>query len=191
MGIKTIGGKIRLSVIMVSIVSLILGSAVLFYLLHQTTDATYAQVKHDLKIFAQAKLEAKKAVGISNAVGIANDGQIKKALESGLRNLAIKSLKTLGQSYKANTPFKNIKVHIHTTDNHSFVRSWKPNKYGDDLSSFRASVVKVNSSQQPVTTFEVGNAGLSLRAVTPIFGINHNHIGSVEFKPCINSTDPI
>ena len=187
MGIKTIGGKIRLSVIMVSIVSLILGSAVLFYLLHQTTDTTYAQVKHDLKIFAQAKLEAKKAVGISNAVGIANDGQIKKALESKLRNLAIKSLKTLGQSYKANTPFKNIKVHIHTTDNHSFVRSWKPNKYGDDLSSFRASVVKVNSTQQPITTFEVGNAGLSLRAVTPIFGTNHNHIGSLEFMQGLNS----
>ncbi len=184
---KTIGGKITLSIILVSIISLILASTVLFYLLNKTENTTYNQVKKDLQLFAQAKLEAKKAVGISNAVGIANDGYIKTALEQNSRILAIESLKILASSYKENTAFKNIKVHIHTPKNHSFVRAWKPNKFGDDLSSFRASVVKVNSSQQPVTTFEVGNAGLSLRAVTPVFGTNHKHIGSLEFMQGLNS----
>ena len=187
MGTKTIGGKINIAVIIISVLSLIIASLILFYLLSNTKQKTYVNIKKELQVFASAKLKAKKAVGISNAVGIANDGEIKKALGTNNRIIAIKSLKTLSKSYKENTPFKNIKVHIHTKNNHSFVRSWNKNKYGDDLSKFRKSIVVVNSTKKPITTFEIGNAGLSLRAVTPVFDKNNKHVGSLEFMQGLNS----
>lgn len=69
---------------------------------------------------------------------------------------------------KKSTPFQNIQIHIHTKDNRSFLRSWKPEKFGDDLTTFRPSVVKVNSEKTAVNTFEVGEAGLSVRSVVPV-----------------------
>jgi methyl-accepting chemotaxis protein len=88
---------------------------------------------------------------------------------------------------KENTPFQNIKVHVHTKDNKSFLRSWMPQKYGDDLSSFRASIVEVNATKKAINTFESGVAGLSIRSVVPIFGDDGEHLGSLEFMQGINS----
>ncbi len=85
------------------------------------------------------------------------------------------------------TKFKNIKVHVHTKDNHSFLRIWKLDKYGDDLSSFRHSIVKVNQTKQAVNTFELGKAGLSLRSVVPVVDKDGTHLGSLEFMQGLNS----
>ena len=115
---------------------------------------------------------------------------IKKALKDDDRNLAIEALKNLGESMKKSTEFKNIKVHIHTKDNKSFLRAWKPSKFGDDLSSFRHSVVKVNSTKKEINTFELGKAGLSIRSVMPIID-NGEHLGSLEFIQGLNSVAKI
>ena len=187
MGIKTIGGKINFAVVGISLGALVTASMILFTELNHTKKEIYAKITNDLHLSTEVAFASKKAVGISNAVGIANDGQIKQALKTNNRQFALDSLKTLATSYKQNTTFKNIKVHVHTTNNHSFIRAWKPKKFGDDLSGFRASIVSVNKNQQPITTFEVGKAGLSLRAVTPVFGANHKHIGSLEFMQGLNS----
>jgi methyl-accepting chemotaxis protein len=140
----------------------------------------------DLQFLANSRLDAKFAVGISNAVSIANDVRIYSALNVMDREIAIHSLKDISQKYKKYTPFKNIKVHIHTKDNHSFIRSWKLSKHGDDLSSFRDTVVKVNSTSEPVNCFEIGKAGLSIRSVVPVT-VEGEHLGSLEFIQGINS----
>ena len=62
----------------------------------------------------------------------------------------------------------------------SFLRVHKPEKFGDDLSSFRHTVVRVNETQKPVVGLEKGVAGLGLSGVVPMFA-NGAHTGSVEF----------
>ena len=62
----------------------------------------------------------------------------------------------------------------------SFLRVHKPSKYGDDLSSFRKTVVAANIKKRPITGIEVGRAGLGIRVVYPVF-YKGNHVGSVEF----------
>ena len=154
------------------------------------TDAehhVYEQTKTNLSNLVEDRVAAKKAVGISNAISIANDGRIKKALRTNDRKWAILTLGFISKKMKESTPFKNIKVHVHTKDNKAFVRSWKLNKHGDDLSGFRASVVKVNSSQKAVNTFELGKAGLSLRSVVPVSDDDDTHLGSLEFMQGLNS----
>ncbi len=188
MKVKTIGIKIGVAIILVSLLSLVVAFFVMFNLADRTELNTHLNIKKDLQILANEKIQAKKDVGISNAVGIANDGRIRKALTKDERKWAIKSLVVVSKTYKEETPFKNVKIHLHKKDNTSYVRSWKLDKWGDDLSSFRASVVQVNKTKKPITTFEVGRAGLSLRSVTAVYDMdNKTHVGSLEFMQGLNS----
>ena len=187
MNLKSIGIKINISVMIISLLSLVMAFGILFYYKQQTENEVYKNIKVELKEYATSKLNAKKQIGLTNAISIANDGRIKKSLRTNDRKWAIVSLKSVSQKMKQNTKFKNIKVHLHTKENKSFVRNWKLEKFGDDLSSFRASVVKVNATSTPVTTFEVGNAGLSLRAVACVIDDDGKQLGSLEFMQGLNS----
>ena len=62
----------------------------------------------------------------------------------------------------------------------SFLRLHKVEKFGDDLSGFRQTVVEVNATQKPVVGLEKGVAGLGVRAVLPVFW-QGAHVGSMEF----------
>jgi methyl-accepting chemotaxis protein len=153
----------------------------------KTEKSVHKQIQDGLQMQLNYKLNAKKSIGLTNAISIANDGRIRKSLRTGDRKWAIISLNDISKKMKKDTKFKNVKVHVHTKDNISFIRNWKLKKYGDDLSSFRASVVKVNQIKSPVNTFEVGKAGLSLRSVAPVTDDNGNHLGSLEFMQGLNS----
>jgi methyl-accepting chemotaxis protein len=68
----------------------------------------------------------------------------------------------------------------------SFLRLHKPQKFGDDLSGFRQTVVDANNSQKVITGIEVGRAGPGLRIVYPISD-GTTHQGTVEFGAGIGS----
>ncbi len=69
---------------------------------------------------------------------------------------------------------------FHTPPATSFLRIHKPEKFGDDLSSFRHTVVATNKNQKPTRGLEGGVAGLGARGVVPVV-FNGKHLGSVEF----------
>ncbi len=76
--------------------------------------------------------------------------------------------------------------HFHLPPATSFLRLQKPEKYGDDLSGFRKTVVDVNRTLEPISAIEVGRAGMSVRAVVPVMYTDpetgrERHVGSVEF----------
>jgi len=74
---------------------------------------------------------------------------------------------------------------FHNTNSTSFLRLHKPQKFGDDLSSFRATVVKANSTASIVSGLEVGRGGPGLRVVYPI-EYEGQHVGTVELGLSIN-----
>ncbi|WP_299436949.1 cache domain-containing protein [uncultured Rhodospira sp.] len=76
---------------------------------------------------------------------------------------------------------------FHTPPATSFVRIHKPETYGDDLSSFRQTVVESNQSRQSIQGLERGVAGLGLRGVTPV-SHDGTHIGTVEFGLSFDET---
>ncbi|WP_228286324.1 methyl-accepting chemotaxis protein [Arcobacter vandammei] len=182
----TIGRKFTLTNVIVTVVVLIIGFLVLTKYKNDLRDEIYNDVIVNMNSLSELRIGSKLDVGISNATSIANDSNLQEALSSKNRELAMKTISSLSSKMKEQTPFKNIQIHIHTANNHSFLRSWKPSDFGDDLSSFRASVVKVNSDKKAINGFEIGNDGLSLRAVVPIFK-DKNHVGSLEFMQGINS----
>jgi len=183
---KTISKKFVNISILVSVVIILIGYFTLNTYKSTIDEEVYQNTQIELVSRYNEYMNSKKNIGITNAFSIANDGQIKKSLSTNERELAIASLKNINTTLKNGTAFKNVKVHIHTNNNKSYLRNWKVNKYGDDLSSFRKSVVQVNSTQQAVNGFEIGKAGLSLRSVVPIMAEN-KHLGSLEFIQGLNS----
>jgi methyl-accepting chemotaxis protein len=67
----------------------------------------------------------------------------------------------------------------------SLYRVHKPNKYGDDLSGFRQTVVDVNTNHKVVAGIEEGVAGIGLRYVAPV-QFQNTDVGSVEFGIALN-----
>ncbi len=178
--------KFSLITVIITVIMLLIGYFILNNQKNDLEEEVIQNTMIELQNNSESALESKLDVGISNAISIANDSMIKKSLKEENRDLGIEVLKNLSANMKESTPFNNIKVHIHTKDNQSFIRSWKDDKFGDDLSGFRASVVGVNASKKAINTFEVGKAGLSIRSVVPIFE-NGEHLGSLEFMQGINS----
>jgi methyl-accepting chemotaxis protein len=69
---------------------------------------------------------------------------------------------------------------FHTAPATSFLRIHMPAKFGDDLSSFRLTVVEANRTRQAVAGLESGVAGLGVRSVVPVSS-EGKAVGTVEF----------
>ena len=83
------------------------------------------------------------------------------------------------------------KIHFHLPPARSLLRTWRPagkGDGGDDLSSFRLSILKVNREKTPVSGVEVGRKGLVVRGIVPIISPDGQHLGSVE---AISSFDSV
>jgi len=132
------------------------------------------------------EIQSKKNVGLTNAISISNNENLFSALETNNRELAIDVLTSVNENFKTNTDFKNFKIHIHTKDTKSFVRAWKLDKFGDDLSSFRDTLLNVKKTKKPFTSFEAGRVGLVLRGITPMMK-DGEYYGSLEFIQGLNS----
>ncbi|AEY02901.1 methyl-accepting chemotaxis sensory transducer [Oceanimonas sp. GK1] len=83
--------------------------------------------------------------------------------------------------------FKRLEQHygvaqfqFHTAPATSFLRLHRPEKYGDDLSALRPTIVATNQSRAPVRGLDGGVAGIGIRGLSPI-GQAGRHLGSVEF----------
>lgn len=105
------------------------------------------------------------APGVSEA--FANQDRAK------LRELTLPVYKVLRDDFNV----KQFQFHLPPAT--SFLRLHKLDKYGDDLSTFRFTVVQTNDEQKPISGLESGVAGIGLRGVTPVFH-DGEHVGSAE-----------
>ena len=109
---------------------------------------------------------------------VANMPQVQEKFADGdrqfLSKLFLPSYKVLADDYGAE------QFQFHTPPAISFLRLHKPEKFGDDLSSFRRTVVNTNETRKPVRGLEGGVAGLGVRGIVPVFS-GGKHVGSVEF----------
>ncbi|MEA1914519.1 MAG: methyl-accepting chemotaxis protein [Campylobacterota bacterium] len=185
---QSLGVQIGKNMLGAAVVFLIIALAVAYYLIGSVKHDVFAATQHHLNLTAKDRISAKFDVGVSNAVSIAQNSDVITALKTSNRAMAIDSMQHLGSAMKAGTPFQNTKVHIHDKNVHSFLRSWKPTKFGDDLTSFRATVNKVKQTKQALGATEIGRAGLVIRGLSPIIDpVNNEYLGSVEFIQGYNS----
>jgi signal transduction histidine kinase/CheY-like chemotaxis protein len=84
-------------------------------------------------------------------------------------------------TYKLFEQYNLKQLHFHTPKNHSFLRMHRPDKYGDDLSDIRQTVVYVNKHKKPIDGFEEGAIYNGFRFVYPLFD-DEFYLGSVEIS---------
>lgn len=157
-----------------------------FISIGEIRDNIYQTQTKEMKTVFEEALESKKNVGITNAISISTNGAVINGLANANRQQTLESLKTLSKEFKENTKFGNIKIHVHDKNVHSFIRVWKPEKFGDDLSGFRKTILAVKASQKPLVAIEVGNAGMELRGIAPVMS-GGEYLGSIEFMQGLNS----
>ena len=172
------------------VVSIVLGILIVmvnyFYSTAQMREDVYETQSKSLRLVFKEGLALKENIGLTNAINISKNYDVIRALKENNRDIAIKGLSSVSKEFKDNTSYKNIKVHIHDANVHSFLRAWKPTKFGDDLSGFRKTIVSVKSTKKPLVAIELGRAGLVLRGVSPIIE-GGEYLGSVEFMQGLNS----
>ena len=179
--VKSISTKIHIPLMISLIVSILT-----IYFVSQSGQKemeknVYENEAQALSIFTEKSLLVKKTISMTNVLNIAQNKDFINALKTGNKELALKAGTALVESYKKNTRFKNIKIHLHTPDVKSFLRVWKPTKNGDDLSSFRHTINYVAKTQKPLVAIELGKAGPTFRGLSPIFDDNKKYLGSIEF----------
>lgn len=175
-----ISAKIHLPILGILIIGLTIMLVNTFSGLSDIEHTVMEEEEKNLEKMFNVKQEAKLSLVLTNAINLAHNGNIVSALKNNDRNIAINGLKNIANDYKKYTKYKSSKIHIHDKNVHSFVRLWKPKKFGDDLRGFRESIVKVKNTNKPLSTLEIGRAGLVLRGLAPVIS-NGQYLGSVEF----------
>ena len=79
----------------------------------------------------------------------------------------------------ASKDFAIDQFQFHVPPATSFLRLHQLDKFGDDLSKFRKTVVQANQDRKPVVGLEVGRGGPGTRAVYPV-SYQGRYIGTVE-----------
>ena len=101
-------------------------------------------------------------------------------------------IKPVLAGFKAATGNSNFQIHFHLPNGRSLARAYQNfqvEKNGqkldisDDISSFRATVMQINSGDhKPITGLEVGRAGFDLRGLAAVTDGGGRHLGSVEVQ---------
>ncbi len=80
--------------------------------------------------------------------------------------------------------YKGRQLHFHLPPDTSFLRVHRPDKYGDDLSPIRHSIVAANTGLKGTEGFESGRVYAGIRGVVPVFARDANgeriHVGALE-----------
>ncbi len=148
------------------------------------TESIQKKVEETQQVYRDA-LEAKKEIWIGNALLIANNPQVKNCLLDTNRQQLESTLNELGNSFKENTGFKNIKVHIIDRNLNSFYKSWAPDQYGESL-RYSNGYKKVRRTREAQVALEVSPKGLRLKGLFPIFH-QDRFIGIANFEGGLNS----
>jgi methyl-accepting chemotaxis protein len=183
---KKISTKLRAIVIVAGAIIIAIG-LIAQYFTNASIESNRIELrKNMLNNFIQEKLNKKIDVGLTNAIGFAANESLIDAISQNNREGAISTLKKIGNHYKNNSNYKGIKIHLHTKELKSFVRSWKVGSYDDDLSVFRPSLVDLKNTQKSKVIFELGKSGMFIRGILPLTK-NSEYIGSLEFMQGVGS----
>ena len=118
------------------------------------------------------------APGVEKAYEVAYTGDEKEARLQ-LRQTFDRIHKKVTDTLKVSA----FKIHFHLPPAKSFLRIWRKSGKkdgGDDISSFRNTVLKVNRDQTAVQGIEIGRGGFVVRGLVPVTSSTGKHLGSVE-----------
>nr|WP_321398724.1 methyl-accepting chemotaxis protein [uncultured Desulfobacter sp.] len=160
----------------------VLATAVYF---NRIKDAQIAKNAKSAQRQFEMAMTAKEKVWLTNALQVAANDNVKKAMLENDRELADHVLKRLGKIFKENTGFKNVQVHLIDKDLHSFYKSWAPDSHGEAL-GYSKGYARVKNTLKPDVAMEVSGKGVRLKGLFPIFD-GEQFLGIANFEGGLNS----
>lgn len=138
----------------------------------------YEQETATTTTYVNESISSTLNIMLSSAVSISQITALQDAVTLDMKDQASEVLTKVEKSLSdiMNT---EVRIHVHTKDIKSFIRVWNPEKSGDDLSSFRHTLVEVKKTKKPLAAFEVGKHSVSLRGISPIIQFG-TYVGSIE-----------
>ncbi len=177
--------KILIILVIVSVIAVGINVVIGYTRLNKIKSNTLKSTSRDLKRQMQDSIKAKEKVWLTNALQIANNPIIQEAMYNKDRETCINMLNEYSQTFKDNTTFNNINVHLIDENLNSFVRSWDTDKFGDSL-SYSAAYKQVKETKEPLVTPEMSPKGLRLKGLYPV-NYQGEFIGIVNFEGGLNS----
>jgi methyl-accepting chemotaxis protein len=153
------GAFAMLSVVAIGIILMLFGR-------HLTTAALNEALDAAVKRF-ETRLEAVMKLNDAAVTTLVAQPQIGEAFARGDREALQRELAPVFARLKKDFGAKQMQ--FHTAPAISFLRLHEPAKFGDDLSSFRQTVVEANRTGKSVLGLEKGKGGYGFRAVAPVF----------------------
>ncbi|WP_018936702.1 cache domain-containing protein, partial [Thioalkalivibrio sp. ALJ24] len=173
-----IGARLMAGVTLVVVAAVVLTLVVVMNSLGNMADRAEQRELNDLGdlLVRQLEQEADRGTGMAQAVAAIPDIQEAFAQRDRerLHEMTVPGFDHLYEEYGVR------QYQFHTPPATSFLRAHRPDRYGDDLSGFRQTVVETNRDRRPISGLEEGVAGLGIRGIVPV-AFEGEHIGSVEF----------
>ena len=171
--------KLWLSVFVAGVISVsAAGVAGLAYIKSrsQVADIALRQVRA-FDVLLKQQMDLKSQDLLMSLVLLISDPEVTGAFATGDRSRLQRRLLPTYESIRSQHDITQF--HFHKPPATSFLRLHRPEQFGDDLSSFRSSLVEANSLQTNVLGLEVTRSGPGLKVIAPVQqdGV---HVGTVE-----------
>ena len=161
--------------------TILIVSVLLFFVSRMNADIenTISDIEQSIEMSYNARINSQaKLLSIPIEVLLSDEHLLQTFANRDRETLKKMLLPTYENSLKPKYGIKQFQFHL--PDATSFLRLHKPEKYGDNLSSFRKTVVEVNKTHKAIRGIEVGKYGPGIRIVYPV-EYKGKHLGSVEF----------
>lgn len=176
---SSINAKLVAIILLVVAVSIAVGVGYSLFVRSRLKADTMNARKLMLVTLIKENMAQKINILVSNAIGLANNGTISRAIIEDNRELAMNRLNDIMVDYMNISAMKAAKIQMHTAELRSFLRTWAPNKFGDDL-AWRETLQRVKTKREAVGAMEVGRDGMAMRGIAPIIR-DGDYIGSIEW----------
>ena len=176
--IKSIKAQMLVMVSVIIVVAFITGGIMFFNLNMKVVNKYEKAQAQQLEEFVTTLIDNNAQRAVMGAYIIANTPKVQKLFAEGKREELYEEVGKIWEILSKKFGVKQFQFHKPPAI--SFLRVHKPSKFGDDLSSFRFTVIEANKDLKMVMGIEKGKAGFGIRGVVPVYDENGNHIGSVE-----------
>ncbi|MCF7977287.1 MAG: HAMP domain-containing protein [Chromatiaceae bacterium] len=172
-GVRIIAGFVAMLLLAVAII--------VPFLLNQLDGVIQEAEQRELRtlhgnLVAALDAESRRGNAMSALIALIPDVQqaFSEQRRDRLAELFVPGFKTLREQYGI------AQFQFHNPPATSFLRVHGPEKFGDDLSAIRQTVIETNRLQQPISGLEHGVFGLGIRSLQPVQW-QGQHVGSLEF----------
>lgn len=163
-----------------SLVAVAVAIMAMFYLINSNQLIAEAEKREMENLYGalNSQLDTQALFAEAMSTIVANQASVQKTFFERNRTQLTSEFKPVFDLLKQK--YGVAQFQFHTPPATSFLRLHKLEKFDDDLSHLRETIMQVNASHQPVRGMDGGVAGIGIRGLVPM-EYQGQHTGSVEF----------